>query len=240
MKKIIFLCFFGALLLGVNAQSRDFWSITGNSNINSSTNFIGTTDERPLIFKTDGAERMRLDAMNGYLGIGIQVPLAPLHLHVNNEATAPLMQISSSNGVNNCKLELSGNPTAQSMELNYEANGYFTIGGIRSWVKFNPAGGLEFHRITNPLDRDPPPAFQFFGGVHITQGIHAQSLNVTHASIDTLTTGALNAQSIKVNGIELGEMNALLLQKIEELTLYIIEQNKKIADLQNQMNELKK
>jgi hypothetical protein len=34
------------------------------------------------------------------------------------------------------------------------------------------------------------------------------------------------------HGVELGEMNALLLQKVEELTLYII-------DLQKQINELK-
>ncbi|PXY01808.1 hypothetical protein DF185_03940, partial [Marinifilum breve] len=33
------------------------------------------------------------------------------------------------------------------------------------------------------------------------------------------------------NGIAVGEMNAKLLQKIEELTLYVIEQNKKIEAL---------
>lgn len=36
------------------------------------------------------------------------------------------------------------------------------------------------------------------------------------------------------NGINLGEMNAILLQKIEELTLYSIEQNKKIEKLQEE------
>ena len=35
------------------------------------------------------------------------------------------------------------------------------------------------------------------------------------------------------NGIELKEMNILLLKKIEELTLYIIEQNKRIEKLEN-------
>ncbi len=37
---------------------------------------------------------------------------------------------------------------------------------------------------------------------------------------------------VKQGGVDLGEMNALLLQKVEELTLYII-------DLQKQINELK-
>ena len=35
------------------------------------------------------------------------------------------------------------------------------------------------------------------------------------------------------NGIKLGEMNALLLKKIEELTLYIIKQEKRITALEN-------
>ncbi len=47
-------------------------------------------------------------------------------------------------------------------------------------------------------------------------------------------------KEVEDNGVNLGEMNSKLLQKIEELTLYMIEQNKKIEDLQNQINELKK
>ncbi|WP_347053729.1 hypothetical protein [Flavobacterium olei] len=42
-------------------------------------------------------------------------------------------------------------------------------------------------------------------------------------------------EDVLKNGINLGEMNAKLLQKIEELTLYIIQQNKK---MENQMNEI--
>jgi len=42
------------------------------------------------------------------------------------------------------------------------------------------------------------------------------------------------------NGLNLGEMDAVLLKKIEELTLYIIEQNKTIESLKSEVNELKK
>ena len=47
-------------------------------------------------------------------------------------------------------------------------------------------------------------------------------------------------KEVKETGINLGEMDAVLLQKIEKLTLYVIEQNKKIDTLQTQLNELKK
>ena len=41
-----------------------------------------------------------------------------------------------------------------------------------------------------------------------------------------------NAEEVKNNGIQLGEMNTKLLEKIEELTLYIIDQQKKINELE--------
>jgi hypothetical protein len=44
-------------------------------------------------------------------------------------------------------------------------------------------------------------------------------------------------EEVLKNGINLGEMNAKLLQKIEEMTLYIIEQNKRIEKLEK--NQLK-
>jgi len=40
------------------------------------------------------------------------------------------------------------------------------------------------------------------------------------------------------NGINLGETNAILLKKIEELTLYVIELKKENKDFQNQLNSL--
>jgi len=49
-----------------------------------------------------------------------------------------------------------------------------------------------------------------------------------------------SAQEIEENGLDLGDMQSKLLQKIEELTLYILQQNQKMTDLQQQINELKK
>jgi len=56
-----------------------------------------------------------------------------------------------------------------------------------------------------------------------------------------------SANEIEKNGLQLGAMDLKLLQKIEELTLYLIEQNKtlkkqneKIMELEREINELKK
>ncbi|WP_299211112.1 hypothetical protein [uncultured Aquimarina sp.] len=48
-----------------------------------------------------------------------------------------------------------------------------------------------------------------------------------------------SAAEVAKNGIQLGEMNAKLLQKIEELTLYMIEQNKKTENLIKEVEALK-
>jgi hypothetical protein len=48
-----------------------------------------------------------------------------------------------------------------------------------------------------------------------------------------------NAQEIEDNGVNLGEMSKKLIEKVEELTLYVIELNEKNRDLQKQINEMK-
>jgi hypothetical protein len=52
--------------------------------------------------------------------------------------------------------------------------------------------------------------------------------------------GIAPAKEMVANGIELGEMNIKLLQKIEELTLYLIDQKKEIGDLQKRIATLEK
>jgi hypothetical protein len=90
MKKLLFIFFFGAYFLGGYAQSGPllFWSTEGNS-WTSKFDFIGTTDNEPLIFKTNNTERMRLLSNRSYLGIGTSTPYAPLHLHSDIDLGGP-------------------------------------------------------------------------------------------------------------------------------------------------------
>ncbi len=63
-----------------NAQS---WSLSGNSGT-TTTNFLGTKDLRPLIFKTNKIERLRI-TKTGEIGIGTTTPAYPLTI-VNTTA----------------------------------------------------------------------------------------------------------------------------------------------------------
>jgi hypothetical protein len=51
--------------------------------------------------------------------------------------------------------------------------------------------------------------------------------------------GVPSAADVEKNGVNLGEMNKILLQKVEELTLYLIELNKKVSAQQKELEQLK-
>lgn len=51
--------------------------------------------------------------------------------------------------------------------------------------------------------------------------------------------GIPSAEEVKANGVDLGEINAKLLKKIEELTLHLIGLDKKVNGLDNENRELK-
>jgi hypothetical protein len=55
------------------------WLLGGNSGTNPAAQFLGTTDNKPLVFRTDALERMRIDS-SGNLGIGTTNPAYPLDL----------------------------------------------------------------------------------------------------------------------------------------------------------------
>ena len=49
-----------------------------------------------------------------------------------------------------------------------------------------------------------------------------------------------SAKEIEKDGMSLNEMNTILLKKVEELTLYMIEQNKEIIDLKERLKKVEK
>ena len=59
------------------AAANSNWSLTGNTGTDSTLNFLGTIDGKPLIMKTNNSEAMRIDG-NGNIGIGSNNPTAKL------------------------------------------------------------------------------------------------------------------------------------------------------------------
>ncbi|MCX8051131.1 MAG: hypothetical protein N3B17_04465, partial [Chlorobi bacterium] len=84
------------------------WSLTGNSGTSPSTNFLGTTDNQPLVIRTNNSERMRID-VSGNVGIGISSPAARLDVEGNATTTNPLLVSNDADATKDSTLVFSSN-----------------------------------------------------------------------------------------------------------------------------------
>jgi len=68
-KTFLSLILFSLIITTVQKSDAQSWSLTGNSGTNQATNFIGTNDNKNLLFRTNNLERMRI-SKDGTIGIG--------------------------------------------------------------------------------------------------------------------------------------------------------------------------
>lgn len=61
------------------SEASSNWSLKGNTGTDSTLNFIGTVDGKPLVMKTNNTERLRINS-NGNVGIGTATPTAKLNV----------------------------------------------------------------------------------------------------------------------------------------------------------------
>lgn len=167
-----------ASTLGGNTANPNNWSLSGNAGINPATTYIGTTDNQPLIFKTSGAETMRINS-SGQVTVGA--------------VTAP-------SGI---KLAVGGNIIAEKV----------TVKLITNWADFVFDDNYRLPTLTE-VEK------------YISANKHLPDVP--------------SAAEVQKEGLNLGDNQAVLLRKIEELTLYVIELNKKVEKLSVENNDLKK
>lgn len=181
MKKTIILM--GILCgLAINAQS---WSLSGNTGTTPGANFVGTTDNKNLIFKTGNTEKMRIST-DGKVGIGVtSFP----ELAVCNSLDCP--------PVENYRLFVKDGIKTEKLKVEISAE--------NDWADYVFAKDYKLMSLKEVEN-------------YININGHLPEVPSTKEAIK--------------NGIELKEMNILLLKKVEELTLHLIEQNKRIEELE--------
>jgi hypothetical protein len=192
---------------------------------------------------------------SGNIGIGDSAPQSKLSLkeggqHLNfitnkklagtwpptSEATTMTIQ-SSGNSAGNLAFA-----TGNSEAMRITANGYVGIGTTTPDQKLTVNGIIHAKEIIVDTNITPDYVFQkYYTG---KSNLKSDYVMPTLAEIESFTKNnhhlpnVPSAQEVQQNGLSLGEMSNVLLQKVEELTLYIIEQNKDIEELKAQVTAL--
>jgi len=132
-------------------SSNNSWSLTGNSGTNPANNFLGTTDNQPLVFRTNNSERVRIDT-NGNVGIGTTTPGAKLHV-IDGDGINRATQIGIGRFENDASIPLYQLQTADN-DINFGQDALFIYGsrwGNSVWfVRGSSGGDRAYARIWNP------------------------------------------------------------------------------------------
>lgn len=115
----LIICTLLAIILQQPLYAQTSWDLTGNAGTNSATNFLGTTDNKPLVLRTKNIARLRI-TNSGTVGIGVTTPLQKFHVNGS-------INIDSSYGyyLNNIKImHTSGLTTYALSQTNFFAGQY--------------------------------------------------------------------------------------------------------------------
>ena len=235
------------------------WSLAGNNISSNSGSILGTKNEFPIYIKTNNVNRMIIDT-DGNVGIGTEQPRQMLHVVGGNimisksSTKAPGStngslyfgsNISDSNpngkwgieyidqdgsyGLNFWQPTTTSN-IANNYVLFLKDNGNVGIGTSNPQARLAVNGSILAKSIRVSTVATYWPDYVF------SQDYELMSLEELENYItdNKHLPGIISAAEVESQGdIDLGEINTKLLEKIEELTLYII-------DLQKQIDELKK
>lgn len=231
MKKLFLLSFLA--LAGIaNAQN---WSLTGNAGT-TGLNFIGTTDARALIFKTNNLNRFLISSSGNftfYTGeMFFHAPVSTNAFTISrnlNQVTRKLyLRVDTTEDSENLFLMQDGGKVSVGLTQTptcLDCNEYrlFVKDGIKTEkVKVDIAADNGWADYVFAKDYKLMPLKEVENYIN-TNG-HLPEVPSTEEAIQ--------------NGIELKEMNILLLKKVEELTLHLIEQNKQISEQNKRIEQL--
>lgn len=125
------------------------------------------------------------------------------------------------------------NDTPGILAIKAISNGNVGIGTSQPTQKLSVKGKIRAQEII--VDAGPWPDYVFEEDYSLTPLDSLEQFIKTNKHLPNISTSLV----VEKEGIELGELNKQLLQKIEEITLYLIHQQKDIRDLKSEIQSLK-
>ena len=235
------------------------WELLGNSGTDPALNFIGTTDAKALAFRTDNTERMII-LQDGRIGIGTNTNLTE-KLNVNGGQWPSYTKMENDNGWT--KIGFNGAhgiiESDHAIFLNYYSGNDFIVGGTTG--NFKAVNNVYLATHSNTKVGIGTETLDANSILTVNGKIYAEEIEVVQQVLpdyvfekdySLMTLKELenyidsckhlpevpSAVFVKNNGLQLGEFNTLLLKKVEELTLYLIQIEKDNIALKERISKL--
>lgn len=244
------------------------WFTNGNKIYGNERFNFGTCTNRPINFITNSQQRMTLSNY-GNLGINTENPKQKLHVNgnllisgVNSSLFFGEETVPAGFGSYNGQWGIEYEDAAGGLNF-WKPSGSNHFGNFFLFIKDDGNVGIGTNLATNPnnyklavngiigarevmVEVDKPveswPDYVFKKNYKLTSLKDLENYISQYNHLPDVPS----SNDISENGLKLGEMNALLLKKVEELTLYIIEMNKQMElfkkqneELQNKVNSIK-
>lgn len=225
------------------------WDLTGN-NLSSNSSFLGTTNSYPLVFKTNNTTRMTLSAYYPYLGLGTSSPAGNLHVHSNSATNTFLMTNTAVNpyAYRGFRIDLNQKKVYIKQQendnmyiqtpgggLTISSNGNVGVGTNNPKAKLSVEGAILAKEVCVKDSISNWPDYVFKEEYNLMDLKALKEYVNTNKHLPDIPS----AEEIETNGVKLGETTSLLMQKIEELTLYIIQLEERIQTLEGGEGDLK-
>lgn len=237
MKKIIF-TLIGLTTTFAYAQS---WGLTGNSGT-SNANFLGTTDNQTLFLKSNNKPTLQVLPEGAVRVYGDTDPYFELSSANNGRFQIAKAACAGCWGADEAGMTVMRNMSGShsiilSMPNNANDGGSFI--GIRdgargTWIRFFNNGIARFDGKI--IAKEVEVKSNVWADYVFSPSYTLQPLSEVEQFIkkNNRLPNIPSEKTVLSEGINVSEMTAKLLEKIEELTLYAIEQEKEIKKLQSQ------
>lgn len=221
-----------------------------NKPIVSGTGSFGAYSNNDLKFKVGetssfGSTAMTIKSLNSNVGIGTTNPLSRLHLDGGymtidgNTTTWNTWNVRLATPVNSAWVQKDPANNGEYLSYGMTSTGWFwgtsplTLGSTGTDIKYalqlSTDGLLTAREIQVTLSGWADYVFQEDYELMTLQEVE------DYIQLNGHLPDVPSEKEVLESGVNVGEMDAILLRKIEELTLHVIEQDKKIALLESQI-----
>ncbi len=246
--------------------------VSASGNLITTAGVLNTNSSNPLLFQTNGTERVRILSTSGFMSIGNITPTEMLHVNGNAKVVGSItggtnivldnatpilytgtgaselnrfLRISNSSGTSTPSGIKAGGVLV-SDDYNYASpakNDLIIKGKVGIGTAFNGTNANGYILAVNgkigtkdvqiEATANPWPDYVFTSGHKLPSLFELEMYILANKHLPEVPT----AKEVNENGYSVSELDAILLKKVEELTLYLIEQQKQINALRAELEK---